>query len=108
MLAARLAADAEWLWYEPSECDCRGRDTILGTLAKRHRQGSSARSWRFASGQEVRMRWFAEPMERDFHVPDDLASVVVSVRDGRIIRMRDCRDHADAFAAAVWQPLRRS
>jgi hypothetical protein len=38
-LAGRLAPDAEWLWYRPSEYDCHSRDEILATLAERQRQG---------------------------------------------------------------------
>jgi hypothetical protein len=39
-------------------------------------------------------------MERRFRVPDGIASLVVTVRAGQIVRMPDCTGHAEALAAA--------
>jgi ketosteroid isomerase-like protein len=101
-LADRLAPDAEWLWYRPSECDCHSREEILATLAKRQRRGIVTRivDVRTGTGDEVLVRWFDERMERKLRVSGGIASLVVTVRDGRIVRMRDCTGYEQALAVA--------
>jgi hypothetical protein len=55
---------------------------------------------RDGTDRRVLVRWFGQRMERGMRVPNGVASMVVTVRDGRTARMQDCAGHAEAIAAA--------
>jgi ketosteroid isomerase-like protein len=101
-LRERLAPDAEWLWHEPSDYDCHGREQLVATLEKRRHQRIVTRvvDVREGADGEVLVSWFGERMERRFGVPDGIASMVVTVNEGRIVRMRDFPRPSEALEAA--------
>ncbi len=94
----------EWLWYEPGDWDCHDRRKVLATLFERQREG-------VVSGLnavvEVDERVFVEvtgPRLAESGLPESKACMVVTVRDGRIVRMQDYRDRAAALAGAGLPP----
>ncbi len=119
VLSDGLARGAEWLGYPASDdavqrryepmqtrarrrrrgIACRSRHEIIATLAKRKRQQILTRvvDVRDGVGDEVLMRWFGDRMQERLRVPRGVASVVVTVRDGEIVRIRDCGGHEHAL-----------
>jgi ketosteroid isomerase-like protein len=99
-LSRVLDPDVQWLWYEPGEWDCHDRTKVLATLTERQREG-------VVTGLDavvgVDERVFVEvtgPRLAVWGFPAGQACMVVTVRDGRIVRMQDHRSRAAALADA--------
>jgi ketosteroid isomerase-like protein/ankyrin repeat protein len=95
-----LDPGVEWLWHEPGDWDCHDRRKVLATLFERQRQGVVTG---LEAVVEVGDRVFVEvtgPRLQEWDVPGGRACMVVTVRDGRIVRMQDYPDRAAALAGA--------
>ena len=99
-LAEVMDPHVEWLWYEPGDWDCHDRRKVLETLFERQREGVvTGLNNVVAVGERV----FVEvtgPRLAERGVPGGQACMVVTVREGRIVRMQDYRDRAGALAGA--------
>ena len=96
--------DVEWLWHEPGEWDCHDRRQVLATLFERQREGVVTRLDAVVAVDE---RVFVEvtgPRLSGWGVPGGRACMVVTVRDGRIVRMQDYPNRAAALAGAGLPP----
>jgi uncharacterized protein len=94
----------EWHWYEPGEWDCHDRKKVLATLFERQRDGVVTG---LDSVVAVGDRVFVEvtgPRLESWGLPRGHACMVVTVRDGRIVRMQDHRSRAAALADAGLPP----
>jgi ketosteroid isomerase-like protein len=94
----------EWLWYEPGDWDCHDRKKVLATLFERQREGVVTG---LNAVVEVDERVFVEvtgPRLLERGLPGGQACMVVTVRDGRIVRMQDYRNRAAALAGAGLPP----
>ena len=96
-LGAVMDPAVEWLWFEPGDWDCHDRRKVLATLFERQREGvvTGLRSV-VAAGDRV----FVEvtgPRR-------DPACLVVTIREGRIVRMQDHRTRTAALADAGLEP----
>ena len=103
-LAQVMDPHVEWLWYEPGERDCHDRREVLATLFERQREGVVTGLDTVVSVDE---RVFVEvtgPRLEEWGVPGGQAWMVVTVRDGRIVRLQDYRDRAAALAGAGLPP----
>jgi ketosteroid isomerase-like protein len=90
----------EWLWYEPGDWDCHDRKKVLATLFERQREGVVTGLNAVVAADE---RVFVEvtgPRLEQWGLPGGQACMVVTVRDGRIVRMQDYPDRAAALAGA--------
>jgi ketosteroid isomerase-like protein len=103
-LAQVMDPGVEWLWYEPGDWDCHDRRKVLATLLERQREG-------VVTGLEavvaVDERVFVEvtgPRLEEWGLPGGHACMVVTVRDGRIVRMQDYPNRAAALAGAGVPP----
>ena len=88
----------EWFWYEPGEWDCHDRGQVLATLRERHREGAVTG---IHAVEAIDERVFVEvtgPRLAAGGLPGGRAFLVVTVRDGRIVRMQD---HASPAAARI-------
>jgi ketosteroid isomerase-like protein/catechol 2,3-dioxygenase-like lactoylglutathione lyase family enzyme len=74
-----LAPDAQWLWFAPNPGDCQGRERILETLRARQRQGVVTGLDEILEGGEKLV----------LHVAGGRVCLVVTMRDGRIVRIQD-------------------
>jgi ketosteroid isomerase-like protein/catechol 2,3-dioxygenase-like lactoylglutathione lyase family enzyme len=83
---------AQWLWWEPIPGDCDDRNQILAMLRDRQREGVVTGLENVVEGGE---KVFVEVSG-----PNGRASMVVTVRDGRIVRMQDHRTRTDALVDA--------
>jgi uncharacterized protein len=103
-LAQVMDRSVEWLWYEPADWDCHDRRKVLATLFERQREGVVTG---LAAVVAVDERVFVEvtgPRLTEWGLPGGQACMVVTVRDGRIVRMQDYPDRAGALAAAGLPP----
>jgi ketosteroid isomerase-like protein/ankyrin repeat protein len=103
-LAQVMAPDVQWLWYEPGEWDCHDRRKVLATLFERQREGVITGLDNVVAVDE---RVFVEvrgPRLEEWGLPDGRACMVVTVRDGRIVRMQDYPNRAAALAGAGLPP----
>jgi uncharacterized protein len=94
----------EWLWYEPGDWDCHDRRKVLATLFERQREGVVTGLNAVVAVDE---RVFVEvtgPRLEQWGLPGGQACMVVTVRDGRIVRMQDYPDRAAALAGAGLPP----
>src|SRR3954470_17011885 len=94
----------EWLWYEPGDWDCHDRRMVLATLFERQRAGVVTRLDAVVAVDE---RVFVEvtgPRLEEWGLPGGRACMVVTVRDGRIVRMQDSPTRAAALAGAGLPP----
>jgi ketosteroid isomerase-like protein len=90
----------EWLWSEPGEWDCHDRQKVLATLFERQREGVVIALNTVVAVDE---RVFVEvtgPCLEQWGLPGGKACMVVTVRDGRIVRMQDYPNRVAALAAA--------
>ena len=90
----------EWLWHEPGDCDCHDRRKVLATLFERQREGVVTG---LNAVVEVDERVFVEitgPRLAERGLSGGQACMVVTVRDGRIVRMQDYPNRAAALAGA--------
>jgi ketosteroid isomerase-like protein/catechol 2,3-dioxygenase-like lactoylglutathione lyase family enzyme len=88
-LRAVLAPDAQWLWWEPIPGDCHDPDKILATLQDRRREGVVTGLNDIVDGGEKLLVEVTGPQLQQWGLPDGRACMVVTVRDGRIVRMQD-------------------
>ena len=103
-LAQVMDPGAEWLGYEPGDRDCHGRKRVLATLFERQREGVVTGLNAVVAVDE---RVFVEiigPRLEQWGMPDRHACMVVTVRDGRIVRMQDYPSRAAALAGAGLPP----
>jgi ketosteroid isomerase-like protein len=88
-LSRVMDPEVEWLWYEPGDWDCHDRKKVLATLFERQREGVVTALNAVVAVDE---RVFVEvtgPTLAQRGLPDGQACMVVTVRDGRIVRMQD-------------------
>ena len=96
----------QWLWYEPGEWDCHDRRKVLATLFERQREGIVTGLKAVVAVDE---RVFVEvtgPRLAEWGQPSGQACMVVTVRDGRIVKMQDYPNRAAALAGAGLRPSR--
>src|SRR4051795_9334502 len=87
-LAQVMDPGVEWLWYEAGDWDCHDRRKVLATLFERQREGVVTGLDAVVAVDE---RVFVEvtgPRLAEWGVPDGRACMVVTVREGRIVRMQ--------------------
>src|SRR3954453_7090311 len=94
----------EWLWYEPGDWDCHDRTKVLATLFKRQREGVVTALNAVVAVDERVFVEIAGPRLEQWGLPDGQACMVVTVRDGRIVRMQDYPSRAAALAGAGLPP----
>ena len=94
-LRALLDPTAQWLYWEPIPGDCHEPDKILATLRDRHREGVVTGLHEVIEGGEKVFVEISGPPQ---------ACMVVTVRDGRIVRMQDHRSRDDALFDAGLGP----
>jgi uncharacterized protein len=90
----------EWLWYEPGEWDCHDRRKVLATLFERQREGVVTGLNEVVEADDRVFVEVAGAKLAEWGLPGGRACMVVTVRDGRIVRMQDYRDRAAALAGA--------
>jgi ketosteroid isomerase-like protein len=96
--------DVEWLWFEPCDRDCHDRRKVLATLFERQRDGVvTGLDEVVAAGERVFVE-LTGPRLRERGLPGGKACMVVTVRDGRIVRMQDHPSRAAALAGAGLPP----
>jgi ketosteroid isomerase-like protein len=95
-----LDPDAQWLWWEPIPGDCHDRDKILATLRERQQEGVVTALNNIIEGGEKLVVEVTGPRLEDWGLPDGQACMVVTVRDGRIVRIQDHRSRLDALVDA--------
>jgi ketosteroid isomerase-like protein len=103
-LAEVMAPDVQWLWYEPGDWDCHDRRKVLATLFERQREGVVTALEDVVAVDE---RVFVEvtgPRLVESGLPGGHACMVVTVRDGRIVRMQDYPNRAAALDGAGLPP----
>lgn len=88
----------EWLSYDPGEWDCHDRRKVLATLFERQREGVLTGLNRVVAVDERVFVEITGPRHRG--LPGGQACMVVTVRDGRIVRIQDYPDRAAALAGA--------
>jgi len=94
----------EWLWHEPGDWDCHDRRKVLAALFERQREGVVTGLNAVVAVDE---RVFVEvtgPRLQEWGLPGGQACMVVTVRDGRIVRMQDYPSRAAALAGAGLPP----
>src|SRR6476661_6461531 len=99
-LSRIMDPQVEWLWYEPGEWDCHDRKKVLATLFDRQREGVVTGLKNVVAVDE---RVFVEVTGPRLEGWGQ-ACMVVTVRDGRIVRMQDYRNRAAALAGAGLAP----
>ena len=99
-----MEPDAQWLYWEPIPGDCHDRDKIIATLRERHAEASSGALADVVEGGEKLLVEITGPRLEDGGLPEGRAAMVVTMRDGRIVRMQDHRTRADALADAGLAP----
>jgi ketosteroid isomerase-like protein len=103
-LSRVMAEDVQWLGYEPGDWDCHDRRKVLATLFERQRQGVVTGLKRVVAVDD---RVFVEvtgPRVTERGLPGGRACMVITVRDGRIVRMQDYPNRAAALAGAGLPP----
>jgi uncharacterized protein len=103
-LAHVMDPGVQWLWYEPGDWDCHDRRKVLATLFERQREGIVTGLKAVVAVDE---RVFVEvtgPRLDEWGLPSGQACMVVTVRDGRIVRMQDYPNRAAALAGAGLPP----
>src|SRR4051794_22872417 len=99
-----MEPDAQWLYWEPIPGDCQDRDNIIATLRQRHAEGVVGGLADVVEGGEKLLVEIAGPRLEESGLPDGRAAMVVTMREGRIVRMQDHRTRADALADAGLAP----
>jgi ketosteroid isomerase-like protein len=99
--------DLEWTYLDPGEEDpepqiCRGRHELEVALERQAEQGLMA-ELEEATGNGDRVMVVVRILGLDAYrvrQADDRNFTVLTVRDGRIVGLRDCRDRQEALAIA--------
>jgi ketosteroid isomerase-like protein len=90
----------QWLWYEPGDWDCHDRDKVLSTLRDRQLEGVvTALNAVIGTDERVFVEVTGPRLEQQ-GMPAGQACMVITVVDGRIVRMQDHRSRAAALAGA--------
>lgn len=93
-LREAMDPEAQWLWYEPGPWDCHGREAVLDRLGQR--VGAITGLDGVVAGGEL--------VALEASGPELAAHLVITLRDGRIVRLEDHRSRADALVAAGAAP----
>ena len=100
--------DLEWTFLDPSREDpepqvCHGRHELQKALQRQAEQGLRAELEEVSALGDRVMVVVRIPGVDAFRIrkADDRNYAVFTVREGRIIALRDCRDRAEAVAAAI-------
>jgi ketosteroid isomerase-like protein len=99
-LARVMDSEVQWLWYEPGDWDCHDRQTVLATLFERRREGVVTGLNAVVAVDERVFVEITGPRLSEWGRPGGRACMVVTVDDGRIVRMQDYPSRAAARAAA--------
>src|SRR4051812_46900008 len=99
-----MEPDAQWLYWEPIPGDCHDRDKIIATLRERHAEGVVGALGDVVEGGEKLLVEITGPRLEEWRLPESRAAMVVTMRDGRIVRLQDHRTRADALADAGLAP----
>ena len=99
--------DLEWTYLDPSLEDpepqvCHGRHELEEALERRAKRGLTSALEEVAGNGEYVLVVARTPGVDVYRVrrADDRNFTVFTVRDGRIVAIRDCRDRGEALAAA--------
>ena len=99
--------DLEWTYLDPSLEDpephvCHGRHELEEMLERRAKRGLTAELEEVAGNGEYVLVVARTPGVDAYRVrpADDRNFTVFTVRDGRIVAIRDCRDRVEALAVA--------
>jgi len=99
--------DLEWTYLDPSLEDpepqvCHGRHELEEVLERRAKRGLTSELEEVAGNGEYVLVVARTPGVDAYRVrpADDRNFTVFTVRDGRIVAIRDCRDRREALAAA--------
>jgi ketosteroid isomerase-like protein len=100
-LEQALAEDAELLWFESGPWDCHSREEIMALLRRRAAEGRPVYEVRIEDVDEnCLVVSSARPQQRA--CPEDAARATqVTLRAGKIARMRQYRSHEQALAATA-------
>jgi ketosteroid isomerase-like protein/catechol 2,3-dioxygenase-like lactoylglutathione lyase family enzyme len=96
-LRSLLAPDAQWLYWEPIPGDCHDPEKIIATLRERHGEGVVSGVENIIGGGEKLLVEITGPRLEESGFPEGRAAMVVTMRDGRIVRMQDHRTRGDAL-----------
>jgi ketosteroid isomerase-like protein len=99
-----MEPDAQWLYWEPIPGDCQDRDKIIATLRERHAEGVVGGLAAVVEGGEKLLVEITGPRLEEWGLPEGRAAMVVTMREGRIVRMQDHRTREDALADAGLAP----
>jgi ketosteroid isomerase-like protein len=94
----------QWLWFEPGEWDCHDRDKVLATLRERQQEGVITTLNNVVDGGHNVFIEVTGPRLEASDLPGGRACMVVTIRDGRIVRMQDYPSREDALAGAGLAP----
>ena len=94
----------QWLGPEPGEGGCHGRKEVLAMLFDRQREGVVTGLNAVVAVDERVFLEATGPRLVAWGLPEGQACMVVTVRDGRIVRMQDYPDRAAALAGAGLPP----
>ena len=99
-LAQALAEDAELLWCDAGPWDCHGREEIMTLLRRRRAEGRPPFEVRIEeAGADTLVVSSARPEERTR--PEDAEPATrVTLREGKIARMKQYRTRDEAWAAS--------
>jgi ketosteroid isomerase-like protein len=102
-----LDPDLEWTYLDPSSSDprpqvCHGRGELEAALAQQAQRGLRARLEEVVGHGDKIVVAVRTPGADAHRVrqSDDRDCAVLTVHDGRIVALRDCRDRADALTLA--------
>jgi ketosteroid isomerase-like protein/catechol 2,3-dioxygenase-like lactoylglutathione lyase family enzyme len=96
-LRSLLAPDAQWLYWGPIPGDCQDPEKIIATLRARHDEGVVSGVENIVGGGEKLLVEITGPRLEEGGLLEGRAAMVVTMRDGRIVRMQDHRTRADAL-----------
>ncbi len=99
--------DLEWTYLDPSAADprpqvCHGRGELEAALAQQAERGLRARLEEVIGHGDKVVVAVRTPGADAYRIrqSDDHDYAMFTVRDGRIVALRDCRDRADALRLA--------
>jgi ketosteroid isomerase-like protein len=98
-LRSLLAPDAQWLYWEPIPGDCDDPGKIIATLRKRRDEGVVGGVEKIVDGGEKLLVEISGPRLEEWGLPEGRAAMVVTMRDGRIVRLQDHRTRDALFDA---------
>lgn len=104
VLAQVMDPGVEWLWYEPGDWDCHDRKKVLATLFERQREGVVTGLNAVVAVDERVFVEITGPRLEQWGMPGGQACMVVTVCDGRIVRLQDYPDRAAALAGVGLPP----